>query len=144
MGGAAAIRDELLALGLEADALVMRAELRGADGAEATRLWDTEALGAAYRETRDALAACSARLPQLPRDEAMAASFTLGGTAIRQILLDPLLPAPIGDPEGLLELVHEMRGFDKLGRNLWSGWMGESGAQPLFGPADVRELRGVA
>ena len=68
----------------------------------------------------------------------------LGGSAIRQILLDPLLPAPIGDPEGLLALVEEMRDFDKLGRKLWSGWMGEAGAQPLSGPADVRELRGLA
>jgi len=143
-GGAPAIRAELLALGLEADALVMRAELSSADGDEAARLWDGGTLRAEYRETCDALAASSARLPQLPRKEAMVASFSLGGAAIRQILLDPLLPAPIGDPEGLLELVREMRSFDKLGRNLWSGWMGEAAAQPVSGPADVRGLRGVA
>ena len=34
--------------------------------------------------------------------------------------------------------------FDKLGRSLWSGWMGEASPQPLYAPADVRELRGVA
>lgn len=143
-GGMTAIRDELLALGLEANALVMRVELRGADADEAARLWETKALRAATRKMRDALAASSARLPHLPRKEAMAASFSLGGSAIRQILLDPLLPAPIGDPDGLLALVVEMRDFDKLGRELWSGWMGEAGPQPLYGPADVRELRGVA
>ena len=143
-GGASAIRAELLALGLEADALVMRAELSSTDSNAAALLWDVEKLRAENRETRDTLAASSVRLPDLPRDEAMATSFLLGGSAIRQILLDPLLPAPIGDPEGLQGLVDEMRRFDKLGRNLWSGWMDETGAKTLFGPADVRELRGVA
>jgi phenylacetic acid degradation operon negative regulatory protein len=143
-GGADAIREELLALGLEAEALVMRADLGDADAHDAARLWENETLQKDTREMREALVKSRARLLKLPREEAMATSFTLGGSAIRLILFDPLLPAPIGDPAGLLALVNEMRAFDKLGRKLWSGWMGETNAKPQYGPADVREWRGVA
>ena len=55
----------------------------------------------------------------------MAEAFRLGGEAVRQIVLDPLLPAPIVDTGKRHALVESMRRYDVLGRHYWKGWAGE-------------------
>jgi hypothetical protein len=61
----------------------------------------------------------------LSREAAMSESFRLGGAALRQIVLDPLLPAPIVDVEARRQLVSAMRHYDRVGRRYWKDWAGE-------------------
>jgi phenylacetic acid degradation operon negative regulatory protein len=46
--------------------------------------------------------------------------------AVRQIVLDPWLPAPIVDIEKRSAMVEAMRRYDRLGRRMWKGWAGDS------------------
>jgi len=43
----------------------------------------------------------------------------LGGDAIRRVVLDPLLPAPIVDMEARRAMVEITRRYDVAGRALW-------------------------
>jgi len=147
-GGAAAIRDHLEALAPEAPGLVFRLDALAPERqAAAERLWDARALARSYVETADSLAASAARLPTLPREAAMAESFRIGGEAVRRIVLDPLLPAPIVDVKQRRNLVRAMRRYDELGRRCWRGWTGkavELAQSPGDGSglADTRAARG--
>ena len=138
VGGVAAVRDELFDLGVEASALVVEVGgLSDADTDAAMSLWDGEALARGYRETLEALAASAGRLGGLPRAQAMIESFRIGGAAIARVLLDPLLPAPIADPDALCQVVERMREYDLLGRETWSGWMDVDSDELTHSPADL-------
>ena len=52
----------------------------------------------------------------------MAESFRVGGDAVRQIVLDPLLPDPIVDVDARRALVAAMRRYDRIGRSCWKAW----------------------
>jgi len=126
-GGVEAVRARLAALGVGPGTLVFRlSALDAVSDARARGLWDARALEAAYDATCARLAASAARLPDLTRSQAMAESFLLGGDAVRQIVLDPLLPAPIVSQKKRRALVAAMRRYDRLGRRCWKGWAGES------------------
>jgi phenylacetic acid degradation operon negative regulatory protein len=95
------LRAELALLGLEPDALLVRAsELDPDADARARGLWSRDDLERGYRRSLAALAASEARLARLPEAKAMVESFLLGGRVIRQLVLDPLLPEPLA-PEAL-------------------------------------------
>ena len=138
-GGVEAARERLAALGLEASARVFAlTRLDAASEARARGLWDSAALVDGYRETRSRLAASAARLPDLPRDAAMTESFRLGGGAIRQLVLDPLLPEPIVPRAERRLLVSALHRYDRLGRCIWAGWLGADAAGPKQCPVGVR------
>jgi phenylacetic acid degradation operon negative regulatory protein len=138
-GGVPGVREQLAGLGLEAPALVFRLdELDAESTARACSLWDGATLVASYCEVRARIEASAARLPQLPREEAMTESFLLGGAAIRQIVRDPLLPDPIVPAHELRALVAAMRRYDRLGRSAWAGWLGGDEPEPKQWPAGVR------
>ena len=59
------------------------------------------------------------------------------------MVLDPLLPAPLGAPEEYRDLVACMDAYDRLGRTLWRGWLGKTGTPAPAAPADVRALAGA-
>jgi hypothetical protein len=61
----------------------------------------------------------------------MAESFRLGGAAIGQIVLDPLLPEPLIDAGELAALVAAMRRYDRLGRRVWAGWISSAAPDEL-------------
>jgi phenylacetic acid degradation operon negative regulatory protein len=125
-GGVPEVRRRLERLGLAAPARVFRiAELDAASERRARGLWDVDALRADYRATIAALEASAARLPRIPRAAAMAESFRLGGAAIGKLVLDPLLPEPMLEAGELTALVSAIRRYDRLGRRIWSGWLGE-------------------
>jgi phenylacetic acid degradation operon negative regulatory protein len=134
-GGVDGVRDELRALGLEPAALVFAcAQLEaGADG-RARALWDGRALCSGYRATCAALARSAARLERLSMPAAMVESFVLGGQAIRQLALDPLLPEPIVPAGARAALVDAMRDYDRLGRSCWRSFMKSHGAPHLQTP----------
>jgi len=138
------LRDELCALGLERDALIVRAsEVDAGSEARARRLWRHEALGTSYRRLLAELAASEARLAALPEPAAMVESFLVGGRAIRQLALDPLLPEPLA-PEALRrEVARALRRYDRAGRRAWAGFMARHGAPHLATPAHGERTQGV-
>ncbi len=81
----------------------------------------------------------------------MSESFRLGGEAVRQIVLDPLLPEPIVDVSARRALVEAMQRYDQIGRHYWKAWAGESvalqqspaaiGGLALGGLATTQETR---
>jgi len=138
-GGVAEVRRQLTALGLEPAAVVFA--LGALDAATETRaraLWDVTDLRAGYRATRDAILASERRMPRLAPQKAMVESFTLGGRAIRQLVLDPLLPEPILPSTERRALVQTMRRYDKLGRACWRAFMVDHGAPSRRSPVDLR------
>ena len=140
-GGAARVREELVALGLAPGALVC--ELRELDAiseARARSLWDAKVREASYRRLRRALAASAHRLPELPEAQAMVESFRLGGEALRLLAHDPLLPEPIVAPTEREALARAMQRYDALGRASWSAFLARHGVLQRSAPADTRDI----
>ena len=137
--GVDGVRAALKELGLPAAALVYEiGELDPATDARARSLWDGEALVGGYRAARREIDASSARLPRLPEADAMVESFRLGGRVLQQLVLDPLLPAPLVDERERRALVESMRAYDRLGRAAWAVFLGRHGVPHRTAPADTR------
>jgi phenylacetic acid degradation operon negative regulatory protein len=128
-GGVAAVRDELLALGLDAGALVCAlGELDAASEAQARGLWDVAALRRAYARSRRELEASEARLARLDEGDAMLESFRIGGRVIRALVHDPLLPEPLVPAEDRRAVVAALRRYDRAGRRAWAAFLARHGA----------------
>lgn len=126
-GGVPALRERLHALGLDEEALVVRAtELDPRTEARARALWDGRRLTTGYRSTRERidrwLVAAQDLTPQVAAREA----FMFGGEVLRQILFDPRLPEPLVDVSERRAMVEAAKRLDAYGRRLW---------QRLFGMA---------
>jgi phenylacetic acid degradation operon negative regulatory protein len=91
-----------------------------------------------YRAARREIERSSARLPELPEAEAMVESFRLGGRVLQQLVLDPLLPAPLVDERERRALLESMRAYDRLGRDAWAAFLGRFGVPHRTAPADTR------
>jgi phenylacetic acid degradation operon negative regulatory protein len=134
------VRRQLQALGLEPEATVF--ELAGLDReteAAARALWPTGRLAAGYRSTRLALERSERALAALPEERAMVESFQLGGAAIRQLALDPLLPDALLPSDERAALLETMRRYDRAGRACWARFMRSFGVLPHpEAPAEVR------
>ena len=138
-GGVEAARNGLRAFGLPEGVPVFRlADLDTDTDRRARALFDGAGLGRRYRALRERLEQSAARLPDLPREKAMAESFLLGGEALRCLVLDPLLPEPIAPVGDRRALVAAMRHYDDLGRRCWRGWLGDATAPAGPFPAGVR------
>jgi len=135
-GGLDGVRARLVALGLDEDALVLGIDALPESERAATR-WDVPALETAYRGWIRKLDAGAGRLPNLPADRAARESFRLGGQAIRAIVFDPLLPAPLVDVELRKAFVDAMRRFDRLGRAAWRDFLGLPLGAELHDPAEL-------
>jgi phenylacetic acid degradation operon negative regulatory protein len=137
--GTEGVRKALQELGLPAVALVFElGELDPAEDARARALWDGAALVRGYRAARHEIERSSARLGALPESEAMVESFRLGGRVLQQLVLDPLLPAPLVDERERRALLESMRAYDRLGRAAWAGFLGRFGVPHRTAPADTR------
>lgn len=77
----------------------------------------TQQYVAAVRDLEESLA----RLPDLPRADAMIETFNVGGKAIQLLAKDPLLPDQIQDPATRIRLWELMLEYDKTGRSIWAG-----------------------
>jgi len=139
VGGVAAVRDQLRALGLEPGALVAGlSDLDAVSDRRARGLWDPQDLCAAYATSRHQLAESAARLPSLSQSAAMVETFLLGGRVLRQLIFDPLLPEPIVPAAPRRELVDEMRTYDRLGRSCWAGFLSGFDVPHFRNPVDLR------
>ncbi|HLT26799.1 MAG TPA: PaaX family transcriptional regulator C-terminal domain-containing protein [Zeimonas sp.] len=127
-GGVDGVRDRLARLGVGSEAAVFVAHSFDAERRErAASLWDVAALDRGYRETRalleDWLARWSAGSPSLSLEAAARESFLLGNDAIRQLVFDPLLPAPLVDVEARRAFVRAVRRFDGVGHSIWQRFL---------------------
>lgn len=114
------VRRRLCKLGLEAAAPVFRAlDLDEALDARARRLWDGQALNAAYVRTRQQLAAWLKDADQLEPEVAARESYLLGNDAIRQLVFDPLLPEPLVDAGARRAFIDTLLAFDEAGHRIW-------------------------
>jgi phenylacetic acid degradation operon negative regulatory protein len=119
-GGVSAARERLLNLGLDGAAAVFVAQAFD-DGREqrARALWDTAALDRGYRQTRQQLDDWLARAGTLQPAVAARESFLLGNDAIRQLVFDPLLPAPLVDVDARRAFADAVVRYDRAGHRIW-------------------------
>gem|GEM_PF-231064 len=119
-GGVPAMRSALLAYGLDPSAPVFRIDqLDDRTVGNARRLWNCAAIRRGYNDNLRALKRSRARLATIPLRSAMAESFLVGGSVIRSLVLDPLLPDTLVPGVERRALVREMERYDRAGRRLW-------------------------
>lgn len=139
-GHAQSVRDRLHALGLEPGVPVFVArDLDASLEQQARALWDGAALTASYRRTRQRLQAWTARSHELDLDVAARECYLLGHEAIRQIVFDPLLPAPLVDEQERHAFIAAVQEFDRLGHGIWQrqlAHLSQTGRRP---DADLAE-----
>lgn len=141
-GGLPVLATSLRGLGLPSDrAIFTLHDLDEEAEVRARKLWDADALRQGYRSTIDVLEESGRRLEQLEEQVAMAESFLLGGAAIRQIVLDPLLPDAIVPTEERDALVAVLKRYDELGRRIWAPFLRRFGVPAAVAPMDQRLWR---
>lgn len=125
VGGVAGLRERLVRLGLEDGAAVFVAK-NFDPGRErrARALWDCSALTQRYRAKRRRLDDWLAGSGALPPQAAARESFLLGNDAIRDLVFDPLLPAPLVDVEARRAFVDAVLRFDAAGHAIWKRFLG--------------------
>ncbi len=119
-GGVAAVRARLHGLGLDDAAAVFVAT--GFDkerDARARNLWDGRSLTKTYRATRRKLERWLDRADSLAPEAAAREAFLLGNEAIRLLVFDPLLPAPLVDVDERRAFAAAVRRHDESGRAIW-------------------------
>lgn len=127
VGGVATARERLFRLGLESGAAVFRAsELDAGRDRRARLLWDGDALSQGYRETRRRLVDWLDHAPALELEVAAREAFLLGHDAIRQLIFDPLLPAPLVDTDARREFIDAVVRFDGAGQAIWKRFREET------------------
>lgn len=140
-GGVEGLRTRLAALlpeGALPGTVFALGGLSAADAARAAGLWDSAALDAGYREGTTLLAAWLDAAPGLAPERAARESFELGGEAIRRLVFDPLLPAPLVDAEARARYVRTVERFDAAGQAIWHGFLARSRAARAAEPEEIR------
>jgi phenylacetic acid degradation operon negative regulatory protein len=138
-GGVDAMRRQLDLLGLEAGALVVGLQsLDRVSDRRARRLWNARELSDAHAESRRRLAQSVAGLPKLSIEAAMVETFLLGGSVLRQLVLDPLLPEAVAPKAPRQMLLEDMRAYDRLGRSCWAPFLARFDVPHLDNPVDLR------
>lgn len=123
-GGVDFIRRSLRDVGLCSSAWVARmTDFDSSSERRLCALWDVAELEQGYRTTIQQLSDSRAQLARAPVEQAMVETFRRGGDAIRQLVLDPLLPEEIvsGDSRGLL--VASLKEYDAFGRSCWAPFL---------------------
>lgn len=127
-GGASTARARLAALGLGPEAAVfVGSDFDAARHDRALGLWDGAALRAVYLDGVKTLDAWLDRAASLPLDVAARESFLLGDEAIRKIVFDPMLPAPLADEALRHRFISAVKHFDDEGRRIWVRFLGREG-----------------
>ncbi len=120
VGGVAAVRERLFKLGLDGDAAVFLAtEFDAERESRARALWDGKALTRSYRKTREQLERWLQQADGLEPEVAARESFLMGGSAIRQLVFDPLLPDPLVDSAERRAFVETVLRYDAAGHLIW-------------------------
>lgn len=118
------LRDELRALGLDADASVFRVEELNPEQEEQARaLWDSVSLEQTYSKLGGDLKTSLDRLEELPLNDSVREAFLLGREGIRHVVLDPLLPEPLVDTDKRSTMVHVLQSYCDKGLHLWARFL---------------------
>lgn len=126
LGGIDVVRKRLLDLGLEAQAAVFRADdLDGERQAKALKLWSDMQLEDYYEKMSQQLNDWLQQMDKLPHKVALQEVFILGDSAIRSIIFDPLLPAPLVDEKARQKYFNIVRHLNEEGRRLWLAFFKE-------------------
>lgn len=83
-------------------------------------LWDTDQIEADLRASLIEMEKSRSELESLPDVRALVESFLLGGRAVTQLALDPLLPDEILDGTARRDLTEALHEYDQIGRALWN------------------------
>lgn len=121
-GGAAALRQRLLALlpeGAVGGTVFALRDFHPADDQRARGLWDTPGLNAAYLDGTARLSAWLDDARALPLESAAREVFELGDRAIRRLVFDPWLPAPLVDDAARRRFVAAVIRHDDVGQSIW-------------------------
>jgi phenylacetic acid degradation operon negative regulatory protein len=122
--GIEGIRNELRALGLDTEAPVFRMErLSSADERRARAMWDSAALEQSYSRLHRDIELATTQLEKLPLNDALREVFLLGREGIRQVVLDPLLPAPLIDEDKRSAMVSTLQDYCDRGLELWARFL---------------------
>ena len=116
--GVRGVRERLGKLGVDAP-VFLASELDPARDAQASSLWDGKALTKHYVATREKLERWLAKAGSLGLEAAARESLLLGSAAIRTIVFDPLLPAPMVDVDERRALVAAVKAIDHRGHVIW-------------------------
>lgn len=125
-GGVASLRERLAHLvpqGTELGTVFVLGGLAAADAERAAALWDAAALDAHYRDTTARLSAWLEGARALPLERAARESFELGHAAIRSLVFDPLLPAPLVDAAARSRFIKTVARFDDAGKAVWQRFL---------------------
>ncbi|WP_374591194.1 PaaX family transcriptional regulator C-terminal domain-containing protein [Aquabacterium sp.] len=137
-GGVEPLMDRLRMLGLGTNcAVFVASEFDVPTQARVHALWDTNALNASYRRTRDQLNAWLGRADELEPDVAARECFLLGRKAIRQVVFDPFLPHPLVDVDLRRAFFDAVVRFDHAGHLIWQRFFEAS----LGGPTGAAAAR---
>ncbi|MGB5268642.1 MAG: hypothetical protein WBN30_18770 [Polyangiales bacterium] len=118
------LRDELRALGLDADASVFRVEELNPEQEERARaLWDSLSLEQTYSKLGGDLKTSLDRLEELPLNDSVREAFLLGREGIRHVVLDPMLPEPLVDTDKRSTMVHVLQSYCDKGLHLWARFL---------------------
>ncbi|MBX3645059.1 MAG: hypothetical protein KF720_18525 [Rubrivivax sp.] len=131
-GGAATLRTRLQALlpaGTDAGTVFLLGDLAAADAAHARGRWDGAALDASYRDGTARLTAWREQARALPLEQAAREVFELGNRAIRQLVFDPWLPAPLIDEAARKRFIAAVIRHDDIGKAIWRQYLGAVRAQ---------------
>lgn len=121
VGGVGAVRERLRGLGLEGDAPVYRIDqLLPEDDARARGLWSDLGLDEVYRAHTDALTRATLEVIRMPPAAGARLAFQLGGKAVTDLVVDPLLPEGLVDPGVREAFVETLLAFDDVARDVWS------------------------
>lgn len=116
----AATRERMLALGLEAQGLVLRADRILGTNSDPRQLWPVADLERRYHQLVKAMDDSMQGISDLEHDEAARETFLLGEAVIRQINADPLLPDEMVDAAARRAMHEMMLAYDAVGREAWS------------------------
>jgi phenylacetic acid degradation operon negative regulatory protein len=125
-GGADALRARLRALvpaGTETGTVFALRDLASADDLRARGLWDVAALDATYRDITARLTAWLDRAHVRQLGRAAREVFELGNEAIRQLVFDPLLPAPLIDDAARTRFIAAVTRHDDVGKSIWQQYL---------------------
>lgn len=125
-GGAEGLRARLRALvpeGTDTGTVFVLRGLAAADEARASSLWDGAALDAGYLDTTARLSAWLDGAHRLTLQCAAREAFEIGHRAIRQLVFDPLLPAPLVDGELRARFIDAVTRYDDAGQAIWQHFL---------------------
>lgn len=118
------VRARLLSLGLEAQVPVfLVTHLDAEREAKARGLWDSQQLEHTYRDGQRRIEDSLARLRDMSLDDAAREAYLLGDQAIRQLVFDPLLPAPLVSVASRQTFREAVKHYDGVGRQIWRDFL---------------------